>query len=320
MNRRLISSLISFGLVALALLGLTQHEALFDMWRLRGYEAPAEVARLADVTTMTDNSRRLFYVYRPELNDRTEFNANCSGSEQTIVLGCYIEHRGIYLYQVSDERLKGVIEVTAAHEMLHAQYDRLSNKERSQIDALTVQVASTITDERFNQTIENYRKKDPNVVPNELHSILATEIRSLPPELETYYAKYFHDRAAIVTMAEAYKQAFSDRENEVMSIDTQLASLKTQIESLNSLLESQQSDLKNQYDRLQAQKQSGNTAAYNEGVPAYNQAVNEYNNSVRKQRSLVTQHNDLVEKRNSIATEENELIKALDSRETIETQ
>ena len=320
MNRRITSFIVSFGLIALTFVALTQREALFDMWRLRGYEAPAEVSRIADVTTMTSDARRLFYVYRPELNSRSEFNANCSGSEQTIVLGCYIEHRGIYLYQVSDERLEGVIEVTASHEMLHAQYDRLSSKERSRIDALTAQVASTITDERFKQTIENYRKKDPNVVPNELHSILATEFRSLPTELEEYYARYFDNRAAIVDMAEAYKQAFSEREDEVIAIDAQLTSLKAQIEALNTLLESQQSDLKLRYNQLQSQKQTGNTEAYNEGVPVYNQAVNDYNSAVRRQRSLVTQHNELVEKRNGIATEENELIKALDSRETIDTQ
>lgn len=320
MNRRLLSLVSTTVLLLLVVVALLQREALFDTWRLHGYSAPAEISKLADETTMTSGARRLFYVYRPELNDRTAFNTNCSGSEQTIVLGCYIKHQGIYLYNVSDSRLNGVIEVTAAHEMLHAQYDRLSGKERSRIDALTEQAARTVTDERFKQTIENYRQKDPSVVPNELHSILATEVRSLPPELETYYARYFSNRLAIVDMADKYKQAFTDRENEVASIDTQLQQLKKQIETLNSSLESQQTTLKNRYDDLQRQKQAGNTEEYNQGVPAYNQAVADYNAAVRQQRSLVTQYNDLVEKRNGLAVEENELIQALDSRETIQTE
>lgn len=320
MNRRFISLLFSASLMLLVVFAWSQRDALFDMWRLRGYTAPAEIVKIADETTMSPDARRLFYVYRPELNDKTEFNANCSGSEQTIVLGCYIKHQGIYLYDVSDARLSGVVEVTAAHEMLHAQYDRLSKKEKARIDNLTAQVAATITDERFKKTIENYRNKDSNVVPNELHSILATEVRTLPQELEAYYARYFNKRSEIVDMAEAYKQAFTDRENEVASIDAKLAALKAQIDSLNQALETQQSDLKVQYNELQSQRQSGNTEAYNQGVPAYNQAVNDYNAAVRRQRSLVAEYNQLVEERNNLATEENELIQALDSRETIETQ
>jgi hypothetical protein len=320
MNRRFTSLAITLGFVVIAILGWSQRNALFDAWRLRGYEPPAEIVQIADETTMTDNARRLFYVYRPELNDKTQFNSNCSGSEQTIVLGCYIKHQGIYLYDVNDPRLDGVIEVTAAHELLHAEYDRLSSKERARVDALTQQVAGTITDERFLQTVENYRQKDPNVVPNELHSILATEVRNLPSELERHYAQFFSNRSAIVDMAEKYKQAFSEREAEVRDIDTKLVTLKSEIETLNSSLETQQASLKNQYDNLQSQKAAGNTEGYNQGVPTYNQSVNEYNASVRRQKSLVTQYNELVERRNSIATEENELINALDSRETIEIQ
>ena len=320
MNRRFTPLAFSLGLAVVAVLGWTQRTALFDAWRLRGYEPPAEIVQIADETTMTSDARRLFYVYRPELNNKEQFNINCSGSEQTIVLGCYIKHHGIYLYQVSDARLDGVVEVTAAHELLHAEYDRLSSKERARIDTLTEQVASSIRDERFLLTIENYRKKDPSVVPNELHSILATEVRDLPAELETYYARYFSNRRAIVDMAEKYKQAFSEREAEVAAIDAKLATLKSQIESLNSSLESQQASLKDQYNNLQQQKSSGNIEAYNQNVPAYNQAVNEYNAAVRRQKSLVTEYNVQVERRNSLAVEENELIKALDSRETIEIQ
>jgi hypothetical protein len=171
---------------------------------------------------MTPGARRLFYVYRPVLEDKGSFNQHCSNSEQTIVLGCYIEHQGIYLYNISDQRLNGVIEVTAAHEMLHGAYDRLSDKERQRIDGLTAGVAASLTDERIKSTVENYRKKDPSVVPNELHSILATEVRNLPPDLEAYYGRYFTNRKAIVDLADQYKQAFTEREDHVKSIDAQL--------------------------------------------------------------------------------------------------
>lgn len=312
--------MLALLLIGGLLIGWVQRDAIYDAWRLHGYQAPAQVAHLADATTMNDKTRRLFYVYRPSLEDKGSFNGHCNNTEQTIVLGCYIEHQGIYLYNVSDPRLKGVIEVTAAHEMLHAAYDRLSSSERNHVDNLTNQVMQTITDERLKSTIENYRKKDPSVVPNELHSILATEVRSLPNELEQYYKKYFNNRAAIVDMADAYKQAFTERENEVKSLDEQLGKLKAQIDDLNTSLESQQASLKTTYDDMQQKRRSGNVDAYNSMVPAYNQAVVAYNAAVNRQKQLVNDYNSLVEQRNNLATEENELIQAIDSRSTIQQE
>lgn len=320
MHTRFWSYFASILIVILAATAWFKQDALFDAWRLRNYDAPAEISRLADATTMTPDARRLFYVYRPILEDKGSFNQHCSNSEQTIVLGCYVEHQGIYLYNISDQRLNGVIEVTAAHEMLHAAYDRLSDKERQRVDRLTAQVADTIIDERLKSTIENYRKKDASVVPNELHSILATELRDLPPDLEAYYGRYFTNRKTIVDLADRYKQAFTERENQVKSIDKKLASLKSQIDALNSSLESQQAALQASYADLQQKRSSGNVEAYNAAVPGYNQAVVTYNTDVNKQKQLVTQYNALVEQRNTLATEENELIKALDSRSTIQEQ
>jgi hypothetical protein len=320
MNKRLLSFVTSIVLVAIPVVGWLQRDKLFDTWRLRNYTPTSEVVHLADVTTMTPGARNLFYVYHPQLDDKTSFSNNCGNEEQTIVLGCYILHKGIYLYNVPDNRLNGVEEVTAAHEMLHAQYDRLSSSDKKKVDAWTAEALKGITDERLLQTVENYRKKDPSVVPNELHSILGTEVRSLPPDLENYYKRYFADRSKVVDFADAYKGEFTSREQQVASIDKQLATVKSQIDSLNASLETQQVNLKNQYNALQQQKKSGQIEAYNQAVPAYNLAVQQYNADVNKQRSLVTQYNNLVEERNNLAVEENQLIKALDSRETIQTQ
>lgn len=289
--------------------------------RLRGYTPSSEIVKIADTTTMTSETRELFYVYHPTLEDRSGFNTRCGNmTESTIVLGCYIERQGIYLYDVPDERLSGAVEVTAAHEVLHAAYDRLSSGERKRIDKLTAEQAAKITDERFKQTIENYRKKDAGIVPNELHSILATEMRQLSPELEAHYKNYFSDRLAVVKLAESYKQEFTSREQQVAATDQRLADLKKQIDQLNAALESQQAQLQSELIKLQGLKSSGKIEQYNAAVPAYNQLVSSYNGSVNRQKSLVTEYNQLVEERNSLAIEENELIEALDSRSTIQAQ
>lgn len=320
MNKRIVSFVLSLVILAVPVVAWAQREYLFDTWRLHNYSPGSDIIHLADATTMTSDSRHLFYVYHPALEDKASFGTNCGNEEQTIVLGCYILHRGIYLYNVPDPRLNGVKEVTAAHEMLHAQYDRLSSSDRKKVDAMTAQALKSITDERLLQTIDSYRKKDASVVPNELHSILGTEVRNLPPDLEAYYKRYFTNRAAIVDFADAYKGEFTSREQRVDNLDKQLANLKSQIDSLNTSLENQQVALKTQYNNLQQEKRSGQIEAYNAAVPAYNLAVQSYNADVNKQRSLVQQYNTLVEERNSLALEENQLIKALDSRETFQTQ
>ncbi len=293
-----------------------------DYWRLRGYTPSAEVVRLADNTTLYDDSRKLFYIYRPLLTDKDSFNTYCRDkkSEFTIVLGCYIDRRGIYLLDVEDPRLNGVEEVTAAHELLHAAYARLSGSERERIDALLLQTYADMDNQRIRDTVEQYRKQDSSVVNNELHSILATELRELPAELEEYYSRYFSDRLKVVGYSEQYEQAFIERRNMIRSYDEQLASLKVQIEQLQASLEQTSQELKVQRERMNSLRSSGQTDAYNAEVPAYNAKVNRYNRDIDRLTSLIVQYNDIVQKRNEVATEEAELVEAIDSRTAVPQQ
>lgn len=299
----------------------TQRYDIHDWWQLRGYVPPVGIAQLAEDTAMTDYGRKLFYVNHPELNDKTSFNQNCTISEASIVLGCYVTGEGIYLYDVSDPRLIGVHQVTAAHEMLHAAYDRLGVGERVRVDALTAGVLATITDERLIATIEAYRARDPSIVPNELHSILPTELETLPQELEDYYKQYFSDRLAAVNYSKLYEAAFRERRDKVASYDAQLASVKQDIDakevSLDSLSGRISAD-RQELDSLLAQRRY---EEYNAKVPGFNQRVRSYNSLVNQVRSLIETYNRLVVERNAIVLEENELIKAIDSRpETIPTE
>lgn len=311
-------SLLLLGAVGLAWL---KRDALFHMWRLYRYEPSATIVRIADETRMTSSARRLFYVYHPSLEGKQTFNTHCTDSEQTIVLGCYVARRGIYLYDITDDRLRGVEEVTAAHEMLHAAYDRLASAERRRIDALTDQAFRALHDERITATIEQYRKRDASSVPNELHSILATEVKSLPTELEQYYARYFSDRSAIVALSEQYEHEFTGRQQQREAYDAQLQTLKQQIDALNTELSGRAAAINQQYRDLTNLKQSGDIDAYNAGVPNYNRAVNAYNGDVTNVQAMIRQYNDIVEKRNALVLEESQLQEAIDSRpETLQGQ
>src|SRR3989344_5299080 len=307
--------------VGLAILGsfvfaVFNWQNIYDWQRLRGWEPSSKVAQLATDTTMDSKTRRLFYVQRPELNDKTTFNKNCTKSEQTIVLGCYINRQGIFLLSVTEQRLYGVEQVTAAHELLHAAYDRLSSTEKTRINNLINNAFGKITDKRILETVDAY-KKDGADINNELHSILGTEIRSLSPELETYYKKYFADRAKIVSYSEKYQKAFSDKKAQEDALYSQIKAIEGQLTGLSDQIQSTESNLNSQYQSLESER---NTTT---DVQGFNARVNTYNNGVINLRGLINKynqlansHNALLEQYNAIAMEEKELFKAIDTRST----
>lgn len=310
----LIPFVVFFGIVS-------QRQVIFDWYKLRNYVPNTEIAALTTATTMTDMGVHIFYVYHPELNDKDVFNQNCTESEESIVLGCYVQSQGIYLYDVTDERLRGIEEVTAAHEMLHAAYDRLSATERQKIDILTAQVFADLSNERIKKTIEAYSTKDPSVVPNELHSIIGSEVRELPEELEIYYARYFKDRSVVVGYSERYESEFSKREQQAAVYKEQIDSLRQEVDTTNQQLTKQADILTGQNAQLQAERATAEPTAFNLKVRAYNAAIVSYNQSVNNVSAKIDQYNQLVEQYNMVVIEENELIQAIDSRlTTIDTQ
>ena len=303
--------LISLSVV---LVGIWQYQNISDWLALRNYTPPQRIVDLADKTTMNDDMRRLFYINHPELDGKAAFNAHCrEGGEQTIVLGCFIDSGGIFLLDVQDKRLNGVIEVTSAHEALHAAYDRLSSDERAQVDSMTEQAFANLGDQRVKDVIEQYRKKDASVVSNELHSILGTEVEKLPPELEAYYSQYFEDRSKIVDYLKQYEGAFAEIKNQVGAYDRQLGSLKSSIEANESSLEARNQEIIQERARLDELLSAKKVDEYNNAVPGFNQLVQNYNSLIATTKDLIDRYNSLVEKRNQAATTEQELVQALDS-------
>ncbi len=310
--RSLITLVVLLGML---LFVWVQRQAIYDWTKLRNYQAPPAIAQLATDTAMNNHARHVFYVQHPELNDKPTFNDHCSGDEVTIVLGCYIAHQGIYVLKVDDARLGGIEEVTAAHELLHAAYDRLSSKEKKRVNALLNQAYADVASPRIRDTIERYKQAGADIT-NELHSILGTEVRNLPAALETYYAKYFTDRIKVVAYSEQYEQAFTDRKVKVAAFDAQLTVLKAQIEANETDLNQQGLDLGARRTQMDAALAAQQYETYNAGVPGYNAAVRNYNVKVEQTRSLIDQYNQMLDERNALALEEQELFQAIDSRPT----
>jgi hypothetical protein len=306
-------------LIAVAI-GAWQRQWVYDQIALYNYQPPSAIAALATDSTMTDDARRVFYVNHPALQAKSTFSKSCpSNTEQTVVLGCYISgQRGIYLLDVDKQELNGIEQVTAAHEMLHAAYDRLSSNDRKRIDSLLQNYFNNgLKDETTRETINEYRSSEPDELVNEMHSIIGTQVGSLPPELEQYYTRYFKDRAALVKYYTNYESAFTTRRDQIKAFDTQLNALKKQIDTLESSLKDESASLAAQRATLDRQRES-DPSTYNAAASRYNAAVNSYNANVRQARSLIDQYNQIVNQRNAIAFEERDLAQSLRSQPSVQ--
>ena len=311
---RLAAPAITAALLALV---IGNSQAISDWVRLYDYTPPPAVASLAMQTDMTPIARHLLYVNRPEIDDRDTFNLKCSGDgEQTIVLGCYhSKDRGIFIFAVEDSRLDGVEQVTAAHEMLHAAYDRLSGSDKKTIDSeLQDFYDHDLHDQRVRDTIESYKKSEPNDVINEMHSIFGTEVAALTPQLQQYYTRYFTDRSKVTGFAAAYEEEFTSRTDQVKAYDAQLSSLKVKIDTNTATLKSEQSALNATRSQMESDRAGGDIAGYNAQVPSYNRQVDSYNALVRETHSEVSQYNTVVAERNSLVLEVQQLSHSIDSQ------
>lgn len=310
---RLSRFLFSISLVVLIGVGFWQRQNVIDWYQLRGYEAPIPIAALATKAEMSDKARRIFYVNKPEIQEKATFYKSCEEGETAVVLGCYKPRNGIYLLKVDDQRLAGVEEVTAAHEMLHAAYGRLDVRQQRRIAKLLNDAYANISDTSISDKVALYKQSGADVT-NELHSILGTEVAKLPPELETYYQQYFGNRQTVVTFAAHYQAEFTSRKNKVIAYDKQLADIEQQVNSNNKDLDTQQAALQAESARLDALLKNGDIAEYNAGVGAYNQSIVPFRNLLSQTRGLVEQYKTILAERNAVAVEAQELNKALDSR------
>jgi len=213
---------------------LTHPHRVTDQFTVWNFTPSATIEAYADRSTMTDEGRFLFYASRPEVSADDEFDAHCSSQTEGVgILGCY-QHasKRIFLFDVADDRLDGIEEVVAAHEMLHAAWDRMSTDEREAIAPLLEAAAETkAADPDFAQTLEYYAKAEPGERLNELHSIIGTEFREVSPELEAHYALYFSDRDALVDLHDSSHAVFEQQQEAIDALIAQLDALQSSVDA-----------------------------------------------------------------------------------------
>lgn len=248
----LVLGIVSGVLIVGVLLALSPWDPARGQWFQDQYvvltqPSPDDIVAIADATGMSDAGRLIFLASTPAVEDADTFNADCQ-VESEGTLGCF-DGTDIFIYQVTDPRLQGTIEVTAAHEMLHAAYQRLSRDERADVDALVAEAVESIpADDPVFVDMKGYPTSQ---YPDEWHSRLGTEFGDLPPALEAHYDRYFDDRSL------------------VLALDVQSTALLDE-------LAQQLDDLAAQVDALDAEV-TERSAAYDAALAVYNDDVAAFN-------------------------------------------
>lgn len=289
------------------------HQEIADWWVLRSYEPTDKIARIANRAAFSDSGKDYFYVSDPRVNDEKEFNRNCKAPEKGFVLGCY-SGKQIFILDVQREELDGIVEVTAAHEMLHAAYDRLSSRERSRVNGLLEEEFSRVEDEKIIDLIKRYEKSGgPDVRKNELHSILPTQKQELSPELEEYFSQYFTNRQQVASLYKDYESTFVQIRKDIEDLRGRVENMREEIESLEARLDQQQQRVDSLNRQIERHEARGDTESRNELVPQQNQAVEEYNSLASQYRSLISEHNRLVDELNETVLLQRDLVESMDS-------
>jgi hypothetical protein len=180
---------------------------------------------------LTDDGKFYFYATQPIVADADAFNVDCPRQEKDApILGCYTQGK-MFIYDIKNSALDGVKEVTAAHEMLHAVWERLPSEEQTRLGTLLLTDYNKYGTEELTSRMAYYERTQPGEVINELHSILPTEYRTLSPELETYYSRFFEDRQLIVLLNEQYSAVFNDLVDQIDTLYEEITQLGAQIET-----------------------------------------------------------------------------------------
>jgi hypothetical protein len=316
---KILRRLVPFALLLLILgtgAGLwLKHDEVLDWMAARDYEPSTVIQSLVTDAGMTPYAERLFYANRPAVEGKEAFNKHCTDpSEQVAVLGCFTGNRqGIYIYDITDTRLSGIEQVTAAHEMLHQAYQRLPQGELTRINGLLQEYHDLKASKKLKEKIASYKTSEPDQLQNEMHSIFGTEATDLPAELETYYRQYFVSREKVLALHQKYQAEFDKRLAKIAKYEKQLTSIKKQIEANKQELDRREEELMSRRASMDADLAAKRIEEYNASVSSYNALVSQYRGLIDSTNRQVRNFNRLLAERNELAVQERELEDAIDS-------
>ena len=317
--KKTIKRLLGIFIVVLLVVVAINYRVVFD-WALGAFYNPSsEMALIRENLSLTARGVLIFNASYPELSKEEEFNRNCySHDEKEAILGCYKGKR-IYVYNVQSEELRGILELTAAHELLHAVYERMSVEER---DDLRKELEEVYLENRsiLGEEVELYNNEIERL--EEIYVRVGTEIKELPGELERHYAEIFRDQDKIVSFYNGYITVFREIECELKSLEAEISELGIRINESTTRYEGEVAALNIE---ITAFNECADTPGCFSGDYAFYNRRNELAGRQTELQELydeisemVKMHNKKVDEYNNVVLRGERLQNVIDSRTKVE--
>ena len=271
-------ALLRLSVLALLLIGAFNYQTILDQYALATYHLNPSVAPIAQRLGLTRQAQAVLDRTQPRIDDKATFNTDCDTTKGELELGCFYRNR-MYILQIDNPSLQPEMDVVTAHELLHAEWQRLSSTERTTLGRELERVYVQVADDDLRARMASYAQTEPGEEDNELHSILGTEYATLSPTLEAHYRTYFANRSVIVAAHQSYEAVFDTRRQELESQLSTIRSEKAQLTSLNN--------------QMEAYRASGQISSYNALVPRQNALVDNINQQIAAYSTGVDEFNAL---------------------------
>ena len=309
--RRMVLTLL---FIVMVMAVIQSRDWIYDYYRGMSYTPSAEMSKIRDALKLTRKGEFFFNAAQPVLSDKDEFNAACRPevNTETAVLGCYTEG-DIFVYNITESELAGIREGTTAHELLHAVWARMSDKEKKYLEPALKQVYEENKD-ILKDELNTYNK---DARQEELYVRAGTEVKKLPVSLENHFAKYFEDQDLVVSFYKKYIKVFNE-------IESEMDKLKSETEELGKTIDAKIAEYKNRLDSLKAEVDEFNNCAAtigcfaNESVFYARRAVllatqSELDGLVDEINALINDYNNKVEIYNQDVTRTEQLNRMINS-------
>ena len=316
-HKSLLLAVINLCIIACVVaVAILNRQYIIDKYNAWEFKPSPEIAQIANDVELNENGRFYYFASRPELDFAKEFNGECMSREQgNAILGCYKNQR-IYIYNVNDERLNGLKEVTAAHEMLHAAYERLPESDKKAVNTLLEKEYRKNSDAEFSKRMDYYKRNQPGEEYNELHSIIGTEFADISPQLEDYYKRYFNNRSQVVALHSKYNDKFKE-------LKRGSASLRKELENLSISINNASLKYNKDISNLNSEINTFNSRAKNGDFSSQEDFLNERRYLIKSTRKLeqdraninryISQYESKRIEYNKLVDESNSMYKAMDS-------
>lgn len=310
------SSIVSAIILVFAVLLFLNRQYVADTLIVWQFQPSEQIVTVGERSGMTEKGQFAFYASQPQIATSESFNTSCPRREQNSpILGCYTNMGRIFIYDITNEKLDGIEEVTAVHEMLHAIWYRLSDSERQRLANLLETAYKNIEDPDLHSRMEYYQRTEPGEFANELHAILASEYPALGDELEKHYAQYFN-REVLLAHHENYRSAYRQLTNEANALQGELEGLAKSIEQRSASYREENAKLSADIGVFNQRANTGaftSNAQFNRERATLVARTSELESMRQKVNADIEQHNAAYLKYKQVATQLQSLNDSLDS-------